>query len=137
MEKIIIPDASVVYKWLVDEPGEDTRKARKIRERYVMGESEILVPSLLFIEIGNVLVWKSSLTTADLHVAWSLFLQYKLPVASVDAQFVEGAMDVARMYSISLYDATYVSLAQSKQGEMITADKKLVRAVNKPFVRLL
>ena len=58
-------------------------------------------------------------------------------MAPIDAQYIENAMDVARMYSISLYDSLYVTLAQLKQGEMITADKKLVRAVNKSFVQLL
>ena len=34
MAKIIIVDASVVYKWLIDEPGEETKRARKLRDRY-------------------------------------------------------------------------------------------------------
>ncbi|MEK7592637.1 MAG: type II toxin-antitoxin system VapC family toxin [Patescibacteria group bacterium] len=137
MAKIIIVDASVVYKWLIDEPGEETKRARKLRDRYSLGELELLVPNLLYIEIGNILTWKPYLTTSDLHEAWSLLLSYKLPVAPIDAQYIENAMDVARMYSISLYDSLYVTLAQLKQGEMITADKKLVRAVNKSFVQLL
>lgn len=137
MAKIIIVDASVVYKWLIDEPGEETKRARKLRDRYARGECEMLVPNLLFVEIGNILTWKSSLSSSDLHVAWSLLLQYKLPVAPSDTQCIENAMDVARTYSISLYDSLYVALAQLKQGEMVTADKKLVGAVNKPFVQLL
>ena len=137
MANIIIVDASVVYKWLIDEPGEETKRARKLRDRYSLGEIELLVPNLLFIEIGNILTWKSYFSSSDLHEAWSLLLAYKLPVAPIDTQFIENAMDVARKYSISLYDSLYVTLAQMKQCEMVTADKKLVRAVHKPFVRLL
>lgn len=137
MGKILVLDASVIYKWLVDEPGEDTRKARILRDEYVAGKREVLAPTLLFVELGNIFTWKSSLTISDLRIAWSLLLRYKLPISPFDASFIEEVMVVARTYTISLYDAVYVALAQSKQGEMITADKKLVRSVGKPFVRLL
>ena len=48
----IVLDASVVAKWFIEE--EDTEKAIEIRDKFVQGEIEVLVHSLLIYEIGNV-----------------------------------------------------------------------------------
>jgi len=50
---------------------------------------------------------------------------------------LEQATVYARMKKISVYDASYVVLAQKLGCELITADKRVARAVNEPFVKML
>ena len=55
----------------------------------------------------------------------------------LDEELTLATVTLVRKYHISFYDAAYVALAKSLQCDLITADKKLVKAVNLPFVKLL
>lgn len=59
----VVPDSSVVIKWFSDEDATD--KALAIREGYINGKIEIVVPDLLLYEIANALRYNKSLETKE------------------------------------------------------------------------
>ncbi|MCL4360219.1 type II toxin-antitoxin system VapC family toxin [Patescibacteria group bacterium] len=134
---MIVVDASVVYKWVVDEQDEATRRAVKLRNTYLAKREKVVAPDILLYEIGNIFAYKTKLSPKDISKAWQSFLLLDIPTVSATASFITGCLTVSRKYAISVYDAAYVELAREKKCRLITADTVLVKRVHQPFVRSL
>jgi predicted nucleic acid-binding protein len=132
-----IIDASVILKWFIDEEPDATYRARKIRDSYLKGLKQIFIPDFLFVEIANVLAFYKKISDSQIETIWSKLNQFNLPSMPIGLEFLTKSLKISRKYGISVYDAIYVTLAIEKECQLITADKKLVKAVNEPFVRLL
>lgn len=129
-----VVDASVAFKWAVNEPLAD--KARLLRDDYRNGFHELLAPDIFPAEIGNAILIaerrgivpssQGSTLLADvmttipqLHVA----LPNLLPRASA----------IASKFGRTVYDCLYVALAEREQCDMITADDKLINSLQLHF----
>jgi len=134
---MIVLDASVVYKWIVNEDEVSTKKARAIRQRYLSGKETISAPDILLYEIGNIFGFKTKLSPIDITRAWNNFLLLEIPVVAATPAYMSQWLKCAQKYQISIYDAAYVSLAQKRKCVFITADTKLVTRVHAPFVKSL
>jgi predicted nucleic acid-binding protein len=132
-----IIDASVILKWFIDEEPDATDKARKIRDGYLKGLKQLYVPDFIYVEIANMLVFYKKISDSQIETIWSKLKQFNLPSIPIGLEFLSKSLKISRKYGISVYDAIYVNLAIEKECQLITADKKLVKAVNEPFVRLL
>jgi len=101
--------------------------------------AKITVPSLLYYEIGNILLFGRSRPPIDqamnaLTNLFSLPLEV-IPPGLVDA---ETTLRLASARGLSYYDATYVALAEMLGCPLITADRRLAqRAGETGHVRLL
>src|SRR3989338_4947198 len=117
-----ILDASVIFKWFVDEVGSET--AREYLQVFLEGEDKILIPTLLFYELGNVCK-KRSLPVHDVSKVMELF--QRLPFEKEDIGFTSfrKIYQNASEYNLSFYDASYVTLMQKNNCELVTADKAL------------
>ena len=74
---MIVPDASVVLKWLIhDEDG--GVPAARLKDAHVAGQKIVAVPDLLFYEIGNVLTTKTLISAAAIAEAFSLLWAFSL-----------------------------------------------------------
>jgi predicted nucleic acid-binding protein len=99
------------------------------------------VPDLLYIECANVL-WKYTRRLGyDARLARdNLEDLSKLALTSIPTELLfRSAFELAREYNISAYDAVYMSLARSTGTDLVTADKRLVRQVQRaiPSVRFI
>jgi predicted nucleic acid-binding protein len=137
MQGPVVLDTSVVIKWF--RQGEVLgEQALALRDAYLDGQIEVTIPSLLAYELANVLRYKADLTTEQVQVAvGSLFdmgLIWILPSSTVMGRTVE----IARTYDTTVYDATFVALAESLGATFVTADERLVRRLEAlSFVRFL
>ncbi|MBN1802548.1 MAG: type II toxin-antitoxin system VapC family toxin [Candidatus Lokiarchaeota archaeon] len=66
MKRVII-DASVVVKWFIEEEGSEI--ARTIRDKFVEGKIEFIVPSLLYFEVLNALKYSKLFPLNELNDA--------------------------------------------------------------------
>ena len=132
---MVILDASVILKWLI--PEADSEKALVFRDRHLSGEEHIGVPSLLFYEVANVIRYKQDLPDEELIDLYDIFGSMELIATNPSFQEMEETMIYARQKGISVYDATYVVLARRLGCDLVSADERLVRAANEPFVKLL
>ena len=125
---IIVPDASVVLKWLLpteDEPYFEAALALR-QQIETSAVDHFLAPALLFFEVGNTL----GRLVPDhagllLNSCFDLIRQYPVP-----GDYLDTALSLTRRYPVQFYDATYHALALSVGGEMVTADQRYLKAVD-------
>ena len=135
---MVIVDASVVFKWLVEEkPQHQIIAARKIRDSFLNGNQEILAPDILMYEIANTFAFKTKLREKDLKKGWYDFIRINVPLITPDFNLISKSIYFAEKYKTSVYDATYAILALEKNCDLITADEKFVKQVKLPFVKSL
>lgn len=128
--KKVILDASVVIKWFVDE--EDSDKAALYLNAFQQNQVLIIVPSLLFYEVGNFFV--SHKAGPDRAGEAMLILHnLSLDIQDVGLQWFRKIYQNSIEYGLTFYDATYITLLQNMNCEFVTADNKLFQKVNKAF----
>ena len=124
---IVVIDASVVLKWLLQDPKWEagTEKATRLMESVTSGEQSVLEPMHWLAEVGAVLARESQTTAAD-DVAMLCALE--LPVA--DPTFVlPRACDLAIELKQHVFDTLYHAVAlETPDAVLITADERYVRA---------
>ena len=124
-------DASVALLWLVPETnpaGVDyasaTLKALK--------ESQAIVPSLLTLEVANVVAkveFKGLVAEADSQRLLALLGRLNIVTDQATAAHALGdTLNLARHYKLSAYDAAYLELALRKGLPLATLDANLAKA---------
>jgi predicted nucleic acid-binding protein len=123
MADVIVPDASVLLKWVMRAPDEEAQpQALALRAAWLAGNVEIVVPTLWAFEVGNVLgVKQSARAPALLHAMFDLALPEE-PVAAYAAQIFE----LMSGCGVTFYDAAYHALAIRRRGTMLTADRRYI-----------
>ena len=118
-------DTSVVIKWFYHAGGEDIDAALLVRKAFFNGDLSIIIPDLLIYEFANALRFKSQLDPADVtemvQSLWSLGLM----VVPIDRNLSAATVESAYHYGLTIYDATFVALAQQLSANLITADRTL------------
>ncbi len=137
----LVIDASVLIKDYIPDILSD--KSEEVMTLVTEGELLLSAPDLLYPETGNIL-WKKlrfhELTPAvveeiiDAVASLPIKIMPSLPVMPL-------AVAIAMHSGITVYDAMYVAVARIYETRMITADKKLVDALEKtvfkPYVQWL
>ncbi len=129
-------DASVIAKWFSEEEGSD--RASTYLQNYKDGKFSILIPTLLYYELGNILLSKKA-TKVQISEIMQTMQALHLIVENIGQDAFRQVFENASDYKITYYDAAYVSLMQKRNCELITADKKLYEKLKKnfSFVKLL
>lgn len=115
-----VVDASVAAKWLAPEPESSFAEA--------LLDDDLIVPDLLFAEVGNILWKKQSRremdgATARLGARWLL----QLPMQVHDsANLLTDALDLALQLQHPAYDCFYLALARRVDVSLVTADGRLI-----------
>ena len=114
-----VVDASVAAKWLAPEP--DSLLAETLLD------DELIVPDLLFAEVGNIL-WKKQLrgemdaAATQIGARWLL----QVPVQVHDsAGLLADALALALQLQHPAYDCFYLALARRVDAPLMTADRRL------------
>ena len=113
-------DASVVIKWVVDEPG--TAQALLLRRH------RLLAPDLLIAECACVLskkVRRKELLEEEALVATGLLARSNIEFEPMIGVF-EAAVRMAILLDHPAYDCCYLALAAANDCAFVTADKALV-----------
>ncbi|HEC40443.1 MAG TPA: PIN domain-containing protein, partial [bacterium] len=66
MSEIVI-DANVVVKWFIEE--NDSDKARFLRDKFIEGKIELIIPTLLYFEVLNALKFSQLFDPSELDNA--------------------------------------------------------------------
>ncbi len=126
MSRFVV-DASVAIKWFLPEIHSDAAL------RLLGGDHELLVPDLLFPEVGNVL-WKRvrwrEATREEAGATLEALLSLPLQVHPSRA-LMPLALDIAHHAQRSVYDSLYVAVCILRECAMVTADRRLHDALKK------
>jgi predicted nucleic acid-binding protein len=120
---IVVLDASVILKWLIEDPEReaDTDRAIALVESVIDGDLEVLEPPHWLIEVGAVLARLSPETAVE-DVAWLSALE--LPIQADPLVFTRAAQ-IAVETGQHLFDTLYHAIALEAESSMlITADNR-------------
>lgn len=125
----LVCDASVALAWLLDEPAPDW--VRDLWADLRDGSVRITVPTLLWLEVGNVLSLRRDL--ADEQALEGLLRLEALGFTSIelDAPMRMSALRLARGHGLTTYDAAYLALAEAIDADLATLDAGLRRATTR------
>jgi len=136
--KRAVVDASVILKWyLLDETL--GAQALALLQQCTAGELEILAPSLLPYEMMYGLVIagrRARLDQNTITLSFSGFMSLGIRFYDVSF-FADKVFHYCRIYGCSVYDSSYLALAEQEGADLITADEILFNSVQKdlPWVR--
>jgi predicted nucleic acid-binding protein len=134
-------DASLAIKVVV--PESDSDKADALFEHWTSEEKQLIAPAFFEVEADSILrqkvLLRGELTADQAQRAFASLLA--LPIqATHSVEQRERAWQIAHEFRFpTVYDATYLALAELRQCEFWTADEKLFKRVRDKltFVRWL
>ena len=133
----IVVDASVVFGWILGEPGLFER-ARPVL--LALKTARMLVPAIWQAEVANVLLVKERqkrLDEAAVKKCLRLLeeLSFEVDNAAATATF-DRVMPLARRNQLSAYDGIYLELAARENASLATFDEALRAAAKREGVAL-
>ncbi len=134
---IIVPDASVILKWVLEREDEaDQPQAKRLQEALLAERVEIRLPTLWRYEVGNVLGLKKPAMAVELMNA---LLAYEFEEVSLKTEYALAILEhMSDVKGVTFYDSAYHVLAMRTRGLYLTADTAyLKRAKRKGHVALL
>ena len=123
---IAVVDASVVIKWLLQDPEReaDTDKATQLMQRVTNGEQEVLQPTHWILEVGAVLARESPATAAE---DVGMLTALELPTTN-DPQVLRQGVELAMDLKQHLFDTYYHGVAlETADCVLVTADERYLR----------
>lgn len=123
----VVLDASVVIKWLLQDPGREsgTDKATRLVEAVIKGEQPVLQPTHWIVEVGAVLARESPTTAAD---DVTMLNELELP-ATDKPQVLRRGVELAMELKQHLFDTFYHAVAlETPDGILVTADDPYLRS---------
>jgi predicted nucleic acid-binding protein len=124
MREIVI-DASVVVKWFIEES--DSDKALILRDRFIGGEVELYVPTLLYFEVLNALKYSQLFKPSELQDAGESLENYGFKVITIKNEIRKHMINVAIDCDLSIYDASYLGVSIGLEKVFCTADEKIIK----------
>jgi predicted nucleic acid-binding protein len=119
---IVVPDASVLVKWMVPPNDEiDTDRALLLRSAIVEERVRALVPALWLYEVGNTAARRFPAHAPQ----WlSTMMRFGLEEARPSERWLAAALDLTSRYGTTFYDAAYHATALVHGGVLVTADSR-------------
>jgi predicted nucleic acid-binding protein len=128
---MIVVDTSVAIKWFFDES--DSSPARALLKGEAVG-----APDLLYYEFANYLCMKDFVTPEEARRFVDQLYALPLQVFILPQKGFRRAVELAKRFGLTAYDASFVALAEALEADLVTADAKLVRkAKSLSFVKPL
>lgn len=121
-----VVDASVVLKWFVSDNERDVERALRLRQDFLDGAVQLLAPELIAQETANVIRFKPRTTAAAVTRAIASLWQMEF-IRPVGTDVCELAIALAFELDATVYDTTYLALAELSQATLVTADRKFYR----------
>jgi len=123
-KKEYVVDSSIVTKWFLIEA--DSELATGLRNDFATGRVRLRVPSLLFYEVMNALRSSGLYDETNLTIAAKSLSKYQFSIWRPLGKLLElcGALSVRQ--DLTVYDASYVALAQRIHAKVITEDKEIL-----------
>lgn len=133
---MIVLDASVVLKLVL--PTEEREKVIPFIDDHIAGKVIISAPELIYYEIANALVSRSRLPLDKALQGFERIFDLDIETFALGLDEYAASIDFAHRFRITVYDASYISLARRLKCNFVTADSRLWKKVKEfSFVHCL
>jgi len=123
--KTVVPDASVLLKWVLPPDHEQyVGQALAMRDALLGGKIKLLVPELWYYEVGNTLSRKYP-GHADILLRSLLNMELECP--EPEPCWQAGVIQLVTSFHVTFYDASYHALARNRGGVFVTSDEKYIQ----------
>ncbi|HYC07563.1 MAG TPA: type II toxin-antitoxin system VapC family toxin [Candidatus Binatia bacterium] len=122
----VVLDSSVGIALVRPEVGSSL--ARLAVDRWSRDRTELVVPSLFWIEVVNALTKGHRTTGATVIEALYELDQIRLTTVDIERPIILAALDLIERWGLTSYDATYLALARARDAELATFDRELIVA---------
>lgn len=121
----VVVDASVVVKWFLEE--DHSAEARALRDDHLSDVILAEAPAVMPFEVLNAARYSGALDRTELARVAEALGQASIAVHDLRGDFAAKTVSVALSAGLSVYDASYVALAQLLDVPLYTADEEMVR----------
>ena len=132
MMRCVVVDASVVAKWFVDEV--HSEKAIELRDAYIDNKIEIAAPEIMPYEVLDALKNTGLFKENELVMVARALSFYGFKLYTLAGDLSERTVEVAVEKNVTIYEASYIALAEKLNAKLYTSDKELVEKVGLDFV---
>jgi predicted nucleic acid-binding protein len=122
----IVIDASVAIKWFKDEDEEYVGHALSIQEGKRLGDVEIIVPDLLFLEVLNAFLTKPVFTSEDIEAVKESLIKMNMKIIYPGSKLLGQTIGIAVKNSLTFYDALYIAIADAADAILYTEDTEML-----------
>lgn len=125
----LVLDTSVAVKFHV--PEENHEKARQVRDALEDGSVSLLAPGTILPEVFNAFWQKyrrKELTHGEVQQGWELISELPLNFYAPE-DLMSRAAEIALESGVIIYDALFLALAEDAGTVVLTADDKLLKAI--------
>lgn len=120
-----VVDASIAVKWFVVE--EYSEEAEMLRKAYAEGLVDLSAPSLLPYEVLNALKYSAAFGEDELKDAANVLDDLQISYYELRGSLASKALEIAMRKGVTVYDASYLSLADFLKTIVYTADMELLK----------
>jgi predicted nucleic acid-binding protein len=124
----VVSDANVVLKWFHSEGEEEVAAARALLEAHKERTVALSVLDLTVYEVGNALMRGRMGASAEQAATVIEALAEICPAIRPSLEEMKEAGRLAERHGLTLYDAAYAAVAQSRSAELVTLDRALLDA---------
>lgn len=133
---LLVLDSSVLLKWFKEEKYSEI--SIKIKEGFVKGSHEVVVPDLVLYEMTNAMRYSEAFDPDLTKRSLDSFIDLGLDIVTPTQNLLNMAVDLSGEYETTLYDAIFVSLAKLIDATFVTADESLYEKIkNLEFVEFI
>jgi predicted nucleic acid-binding protein len=125
----LVVDTNVALKAYLEEDLAD--EAQRVLDAGRDGDAELLAPTLILLEFRHALtrrVRREDITASEVQEMWESFGDWPLDYFEI-GPLVARAAEISGEAGCTIYDAIFVALAESAGLVVLTADGKLIKAI--------
>ncbi len=128
----LVLDSSVVAKWYLLE--EFRKEALAIRDDYLNGVFTLSAPTLMVYEVVNAIRFSRKDIQPDKLKAICVSLaKYGFDLYELKGEYANLTIDIALENNITIYDASYIALANYLNTILYTSDTKLLQSLKEKY----
>ncbi len=124
----VVSDANVVLKWFHVEGEEEVEQARALLDAHKARTVALSVLDLTAYEVGNALMRGRAGASAEQAATVLEALAEVCPAVRPSPEELRLASELAERHDLTLYDAAYAAVAQSRVAKLATLDSALLDA---------
>ncbi|OGK51492.1 hypothetical protein A2966_01390 [Candidatus Roizmanbacteria bacterium RIFCSPLOWO2_01_FULL_41_22] len=120
--KVYVLDTSVVIKWYNRKAEKHVNQALSILNDLKENKINIVIPSLLIVELVNVFIKGKQLKASVIQDLTTSFFSLPLIMKEPTSELISQIPAISHQYKLTAYDSLYIAQALNENCQLISGD---------------